>query len=142
MTSNVPDIEVVQKAILRSPFHQWLGLKVLAVGADEITLRAHWNEHWVVKPEGGFTHGGLLATLIDIAADWSLVATTGRGVPTVDLRIDYLRPAAQGDLTAHGHVVKLGRQFSVAQAEVVDDSGKVLASGRGVYLTSVPEKQA
>lgn len=142
MTANIPDIEVVQKAILRAPFHQWLGLKVLAVGADEITLSACWSEHWVVKPEGSFTHGGLLATLVDIAADWSLVATTGRGVPTVDLRIDYLRPAAQGDLTAHGRVIKLGRQFSVAQAEVTDSSGKVLASGRGVYLTAAPEKQA
>jgi acyl-coenzyme A thioesterase PaaI-like protein len=36
----------------------------------------------VVSVERRFTHGGILAALIDLAADWALVWQTGRGVPT------------------------------------------------------------
>jgi hypothetical protein len=36
----------------------------------------------VVSVERRFTHGGILAALIDLAADWALVRQTGRGVPT------------------------------------------------------------
>jgi acyl-coenzyme A thioesterase PaaI-like protein len=43
----------------------------------------------VVSVERRFTHGGILAALIDLAADWALVRQTGRGVPTIDMRVDY-----------------------------------------------------
>lgn len=128
----------VEAKLLRGPYHQWLGLKVLSVGDGEIVLKAAWREEWVVNPEGGYTHGGILAALVDLAADWALVSSTGRGVPTVDLRVDYHRPARRGDLVAHGEVVKIGGQFSVAEARVSDGEGKLVASGRGVYLTPRP----
>ena len=43
----------------------------------------------MVSVERRFTHGGILAALIDLAADWALVRQTGRGVPTIDMRVDY-----------------------------------------------------
>lgn len=128
----------VQAKLLRGPYHQWLGLKVLSVGDGEIVLKAAWREEWVVNLEGGYTHGGILAALVDLAADWALVSSTGRGVPTVDLRVDYHRAARRGDLVVHGRVVKIGGQFSVAEARVSDEEGKLVASGRGVYLTPRP----
>ncbi|PLC49702.1 phenylacetic acid degradation protein [Pollutimonas subterranea] len=130
----------VEAKLLRGPYHQWLGLKVQSVGVGEITLTATWREEWVVNPDIGYTHGGVLAALVDLTADWALVSSTGRGVPTVDLRVDYHRPAGRGDLTAHGKVIKFGGQFSVAEARVLDSDGKLVASGRGVYVTTAPKK--
>lgn len=132
-------VESVQALIERGPFHQWLGLKVLSVGEGEIEIRATWREEWVVNPQGRYTHGGILAALIDLTADWALVSTTGRGVPTIDMRVDYHRAAMPGDLTARGKVVKAGRQFSVGEASVFDAEGQLLASGRGVYATAPPK---
>jgi acyl-coenzyme A thioesterase PaaI-like protein len=43
----------------------------------------------VVSVERRFTHGGILAALIDLAADWALVRQTGRGVPTIDMCVYY-----------------------------------------------------
>ena len=60
---------------------------------DSIEIKAKWREEWVVNTERGYMHGGVLAALIDLAADWAMVKQTGRGVPTVDLRVDYHRPA-------------------------------------------------
>ena len=132
-------LEHVQALITHAPFHQWLGLTVVAVGDDSIEIKATWREEWVVNKERGYTHGGILAALIDLAADWAMVRQTGRGVPTIDLRVDYHRPAGRGDLIARGKVVRFGGQFSTAEAQVLDASGKLLASGRGTYFSAPPK---
>ena len=131
--------ERVQEMIRRAPFHQWLGLELVALSDDGIELKARWREEWVVNPERRYTHGGVLAALIDLAADWAMVRRTGRGVPTIDLRVDYHAAAMPGDLIARGRIVKWGNTFSVAEAQVFDEAGKLLASGRGTYLTAPPK---
>lgn len=130
---------VVEEMITRGPFNKWLGLRIQKVDEEGIELTATWREEWVVNPQRRYTHGGILAAIIDLTADWALVAHTGRGVPTIDMRVDYHRAAMPGDLTAKGRIVKLGSQFSVSEASVYDKDGALLASGRGVYLTAPPK---
>jgi uncharacterized protein (TIGR00369 family) len=132
-------LEQVQEIVTRAPFHQWLGLKVVAVHDDGIELTAKWREEWVVNVERRYTHGGILATLIDLGADWAMVRKTGRGVPTIDMRVDYHAAAMPGDLTIKGKVVRMGGQFSVAEAAIYNAEGKLLASGRGTYFTAPPK---
>lgn len=134
MTQNtpLPTAADVQARLLRGPYHQWLGLQVASVADGEITLTAAFRDEWIVNPDGGYIHGGILAALVDLGADWALVSHTGRGVPTIDLRVDYHR-AARGDLKVIGKVVKTGRQVSVAEASVFDAQDRLVASGRGVY---------
>jgi uncharacterized protein (TIGR00369 family) len=132
-------IERVQTMITRAPYHRWLGLKVNAVHDDGIELTATWREEWVVNPERRYTHGGVLAALIDLAADWAMIKTLGRPVPTVDLRVDFHSPAMPGDLTCRGKIVKVGNQFSSSESFVFDTSGRLLASGRGTYLSAPPK---
>lgn len=132
-------LERVRELMTRAPYHQWLGLQVNSIADGEVEFKVTWREEWVVNPERRYTHGGLLATLIDIGADWALYSSTGRGVPTIDLRVDYHSAAMPGDLTVRGKVVRAGRQFSCAEARVFDQSGKLLASGRGTYLTAEPK---
>lgn len=137
MTDNtLPTAEDIQARLLNAPYHQWLGLQVLEVGEGTIELSATWREEWVVNVEGGYTHGGILAALVDLTADWALVSLAGKGVPTIDLRVDYHRPA-KGDLRASGKVIKFGKQFSVAEGRLFDTEGNLVASGRGVYSTPV-----
>jgi uncharacterized protein (TIGR00369 family) len=131
-------LEKAQASITRGPYHQWLGLKVIAVHDDGIELTATWREEWVVNPERRYTHGGVLAALVDLAADWALFKKLGRPVPTIDLRVDYHAPAMPGDITAKGKVVRQGGQFSCAEAFLYDKDGKLLASGRGTYFTAPP----
>jgi uncharacterized protein (TIGR00369 family) len=64
------------------------------------------------------------------------VGSVGRPVPTIDMRVDYHRLATRGDLTAKGRVIKLGKQFSVCEAQIYDEAGKLVASGRGTYITA------
>src|SRR5579862_1789726 len=132
-------LEKVQALITRAPYHQWLGLKVTALGEDMIELKATWREEWVVHPERRYTHGGILAALVDLGADWAMVKKLGRGVPTIDLRVDYHAAAMPGDLTIRGKAVRMGGQLSTAEAHIYDAAGKLLASGRGTYFTAPPK---
>ena len=50
----------------------------------------------MVNVERRFTHGGILAALIDLGADWAMVRKLGRGVPTIDMRVDYHAVALAG----------------------------------------------
>lgn len=129
-------LEEVQQLIDRGPYLHWLGLKVLALDKGSIEVRATWREEWVANPKLGQTHGGILAALIDFAADFALVGDIGHPVPTIDMRVDYHRLAKRGDLVAKGRVIKLGRQFSVCEAQIFDEAGALIASGRGTYITS------
>ena len=88
----------------------------------------------MVNVERRYTHGGILAALIDLAADLAMIKQTGRGVPTIDMRVDYHRVAMPGDLIMRGKVVRSGSQFSTAEAQIFDLDGKLIASGRGTYL--------
>ncbi len=119
--------------ITLAPYHKWLGVDLVEMNEDGINGSIPWHEEFVVHPKAGYTHGGILATVIDMAADYALAAKPGGPIPTVEGRVDYHRPALQGELTVEGRVIKLGRTFSTAEAYVYDSEGALLASGRGVY---------
>jgi uncharacterized protein (TIGR00369 family) len=132
--------EEAQALVDRGPYLRWLGIKVLVFEEKEVEIKATWREDWVANPSLQQTHGGILAALIDFAADFALVPQLGRMVPTIDMRVDYHRLAKPGDLTVKGRVIKLGRQFSVCEAEIRDAGGELIASGRGTYVTAEKPK--
>ena len=79
--------------------------------------------------------GKAIASLIDIAGDFALIAVLGYGVPTINFRVDYLRPAANADLLAQARVRRAGRTIGVVDIDVTDPSGRLIALGRGCYGT-------
>ena len=129
-------IEKLQDLLTRGPFNRWLNFTVLKAGDEGVEMKAAWREEWVVNPERHYTHGGILAAIIDVAADYAIAAKIGRPVPTIDLRVDYHKAALPGDITAKGRIVRLGGQYSTAEASLYDREGALIASGRGTYFTA------
>ena len=128
-------IETLQQLLTRGPFNRWLNFTVLKTADEGIEMKAAWREEWVVNPDRRYTHGGILAAIIDVAADYAIAAKIGRPVPTIDLRVDYHKAAMPGDITAKARIVRFGGQFSTAEASLYDSDGALVASGRGTYLT-------
>jgi len=139
MSEQPVTLEKLQELISRGPFNRWLSFTVLKSGEDGVEVKAAWREEWVVNPERRYTHGGILAAIIDVAADYAIAAQLGRPVPTIDLRVDYHKAAALGDLTAKARVVRMGSQYSTAEAQLYDQDGELVASGRGTYFTAPPK---
>jgi uncharacterized protein (TIGR00369 family) len=136
MAQNVISAEKLNERLVAAPFNRWMGLGVLALDDDKIEIGLAWREEMISNPAARVTHGGILGALIDAAADFALAAKLGTPVPTVDLRVDYHRAAKPGNLKAVGRVVRLGGTNSVAEAQVYDLEGNLIASGRGVYFTA------
>src|ERR1700728_1688405 len=122
------------EAILRgSPFQQILGLSLekFDAAAQTLSLRAAYGPQVERSAGTGQYHGGVIASLIDIAGDFALIAVLGHGVPTINFRVDYLRPAARIDLIAQPRVRRAGRTIGVVDIDVVDEGGRLIALGRG-----------
>jgi len=132
-------VEKLQQIISRGPFNQWLNFTILKIDAVGIELKAAWREEWIVNPDRRYTHGGILAAIVDVAADYAIAAQLGRPVPTIDIRVDYHKAAMPGDLTAKAKIVRSGSQYSTAEAYVYDQEGALVASGRGTYFTAPPK---
>jgi uncharacterized protein (TIGR00369 family) len=93
------------------------------------------EEHY--NPIGG-VHGGLYATLADSAAACAVHSTLQEGIAytSVDLSIKFLRPvtAATGMIRAVGTVRNKGRRTALAQAELFDPTGRLLAHATSTCL--------
>jgi uncharacterized protein (TIGR00369 family) len=100
-----------------------------------VTIRLPYREEFRRAPDEPGYHGGVIAALIDLAGHAVVAVTVGRMVPTIDLRIDFLRAPAGGDLTARGKLLRAGRSIARADVEVLDDTNNVVAVGRGTYST-------
>lgn len=129
------DFDGLAAMVQDCPFHRWLCVRLLSLDAAGVAIAMPWRPEFASDDAGSYAHGGILASLIDLAADYALVARLGRGVPTVDLRVDYHRPAQPGLLVARAAVIKAGGTLGTAEARVFDAKDNLLASGRGVFLT-------
>src|SRR5215467_1459677 len=124
-----------QPDLFESPYERFLGLQLVRYEEGLVEIDMPFREEFLREDGSDWLHGGILSALIDIAGDYAVYSKTGGDVPTVDLRVDYLRPTKRGRVTAVARTVKVGRRVSVADVEVKDERGEVVAIGRGVYAT-------
>jgi uncharacterized protein (TIGR00369 family) len=134
----VLDFATLDAMVQDCPFHVWLGVRLMSLNENGVAITMPWRDEFVSDPRRGSAHGGVLASLIDLAADYAVAAQLGRDVPTVDLRVDYHRAAMPGTLVARAAVIKLGGTLATAEARVYDASDRLVASGRGLFLTLPP----
>lgn len=129
--------EALQAKLDASPFIAFLGLKVVAADpqAEEITVRAPFRPEFERGGGTGQWHGGPIASVIDTVGDFALVQRIGRGLPTINFRVDYLRPAIDTALVVKARVRRNGRSVGVADVDVFDERGTLLAIGRATYAT-------
>lgn len=122
-------------ALRRSPYHRLLGLEMIKAAPSEVVIRMPFREDLLAgdDPDARYVHGGAIASLIDTAGDFAVIAAVGYDVPTIDLRVDYLRPVTRGDLLATARTLKAGRSLAVADVEVTGEDGAVVAVGRGLF---------
>lgn len=128
------DIEQLRERLLIAPFHRWLGLTLVDFDMNELVLEMRWRDEIVSNPKIVSAHGGILSALIDLTGLYTILAAGGTPRATIDLHVDFHRPALPGQLRAIGRLVKMGRQFSVAETRIVGTDGVLLASGRGAYV--------
>ena len=129
------DAAGVQAILDASPFIASLGLKVVSVdhAKGEISMQMPLKPEFERRRGTRQFHGGPIAAFIDVVGDYAIGMLVGGGVPTINLRIDYLRPAIGQSITGIGRVRRQGRTVALVDIEITDEGGKLVAVGRGTY---------
>ncbi len=85
----------------------------------------------------GNVWGGAVAAVFDNTCAMAVAAGLDpppAHLPTVSMHVDYLRPlAVGGTYLLHGHALRIGGRLAVADTNLVDDDGRLLARATGTY---------
>ncbi len=119
------------------PFNRVLGIQVLELGEGRAVLAVDYRPDLVGDPLRPALHGGVISALLDTcggAAVWTTIGENDR-ISTIDLRVDYLRPAPLERILAVAEVIRVGNRVGVASIKAFPASkpDEVCAEGKGVY---------
>jgi uncharacterized protein (TIGR00369 family) len=129
------DAAAIQAIFDQSPFISLLGLQVLGLDYEKSEFRARMPLRPELERRAGTRqfHGGPIAGFVDTVGDFAIGMLVGGGVPTMNLRVDYIRPGTGDYLDAIAVVRRAGKSVAIIDIDVFSPDGKLVAIGRGTY---------
>ena len=118
------------------PFAAFLGIYA-STSADGLgTARMPIRDHHL--QDSGNVQGGIIVTLADYAFYLAVKSrlSPGQSTVTVELKVNFIAGAREGELTATARVVSGGRRIFVVEGDVSDSNGVIVARGLSTYLVS------
>ncbi|MBI3180799.1 MAG: PaaI family thioesterase [Myxococcales bacterium] len=145
--SEQADLEVLNAAFRDFvPHNRALGLEVVSATLEPpaVVIRLPWDERWVGNPETGVPHGGVVSTLIDATSGAAVYLRLREPIPiaTLDLRIDYLRPASP-NAALHARAECYRATHNVAFVRAIayhQDPSEPVAAAAATFMISTPGK--
>lgn len=104
----------------QSPHANFLGLEILDLERGRGRMRIPYHAGLAGNAASGVLHGGVITTVLDATCGLSVISALARPatIATLDLRIDYLKPATPGEaITAAGHCYKVTRNICFVRAQ-------------------------
>lgn len=132
-------VQKIRALVTTSPMISFLSIELGEFDEKNLTasfLMPMRSEFERMKGTGQY-HGGAILAFADTVGDFAVAYLVGGLVPTMNFRMDFLRPATGPALSAIAKVRKLGRTVAVVDIEVSDAYSKLVALGRGSYSAAV-----
>jgi uncharacterized protein (TIGR00369 family) len=132
-------------------FNRVLGLKITSLLPESVSGRIEMRHELVGHYKYNRVHGGVISAALDAIGSLAVMTAIGARhmnesathrlqrfdkLGTIDLRIDYLRPAIGDFFTMNAEVLRLGSRVASTRMEFHGPDGKLLAAGSGVYIVS------
>lgn len=133
------------------PFNLVLGLKITSLKADGVKGRIDMRPELIGHFISQRLHGGVMSAGLDAMAGVAVMAAIGARhmdeapmqrlhrfgkLGTIDLRIDFLRPATGDHFELRANVLRLGSRVATTRMEFLGADGTLLASGAAAYIVS------
>jgi uncharacterized protein (TIGR00369 family) len=133
------------------PFNRVLGLTITSLKAGGVKGRIDMRPELIGHFISNRLHGGVISAGLDAMAGVAVMAAIGARhmdeapaqrlhrfgkLGTIDLRIDYLRPAMGDRFELHANVLRLGSRVATARMEFLGADGTLLATGAAAYIVS------
>ena len=135
----------------RIVFNQVLGLKVTSLKPERVIGRIDMRPELVGHFAFNRLHGGVISAGLDAMAGIAVMAAIGARhmdeppmqrlhrfarLGTIDLRIDYLRPAISEHFELRAEVMRLGSRVASTRMEFLGANGELMSTGTAAYIVS------
>jgi len=132
-------------------FNQVLGLRIVTIRPGSVEGSLAMKPELIGHPTHQRLHGGVISASLDAMAGLAIIAAIGARhmdepltqrmhrfarLGTIDLRIDYLRPATGTAFTLSAEVLRLDSRVASTRMDFRDAGGELLASGAAAYIVS------
>jgi len=131
------------------PFNQVLGLELVSLvpPSMRLAMRPQLVGHFLY----GRLHGGVISATLDTMGGMALMIAIAdkhgdepaeqvlqrfSKIGTIDLRVDFLRQGIGEHFVASAEVMRLGGRVGTTQMKLVNDEGKLIATGSAAYMIS------
>jgi len=130
--------KALRKAVEAAPYYQLLQIRLEEIDAGFARFRMPFRRELVQAY--GVAHGGAIASLADTAVAFALMTLIqpGERVTTVEMKINFLAAVSEGELIGESRVVQKGKRLALAEMEVKDGNGKLVAKGLATYMILSP----
>ena len=131
---NPDHVAAIRAHVNNCPYFNLISMKIDSLEMGRSILEVEIQEKHL-QPYG-IVHGGVYSSLIDAAAFWAAYSTVegASGMTTVEMKLNYLAPAASGRFIARGKSIKTGKTLCLSEATVYDDNEKMLAHGTATLM--------
>ena len=132
----------IARALRRTVAGRLFGFELIELEKGRAMLRMK------VRPKHiqihGVVHGGIVAAIADTAAALAGYPMLPRGtqLATIEMKINYLEPLDRGEILAEGRVLRMGRNFVVAECEVRDAEDRLAAKALLTFAIALPQNSA
>ena len=134
----MPDIEAIARQFIEAlPHSRALGMRLEAITEGSATIAMPYDTRLIGDPATGVIHGGAVSALMDTACGASVMShpQAGFSTATLDLRIDYMRPATPGQrIMARAECYHMTRSVAFVRATAHDeDAERIVAMATGAF---------
>jgi uncharacterized protein (TIGR00369 family) len=128
---------IAKQFIETIPHSRALGMRITEIGDGLAVIAMPYDESLIGDPETGVIHGGAVSALMDTCGGAAVMShpRSPAGTATIDLRIDYMRPATPGQaIVARATCYHITRSVAFVRAQAFDDdTDRPVASATGAF---------
>lgn len=132
--------KALRRAVESAPYYQLLQITLEQIDVGFARFRMPFRKE-LTHPYA-IVHGGAIASLADTAVAFALMTLVGPGekVLTVEFKINFLAAVNEGEMISEARVIDKGKKMAIADMEVRNQNGKLVAKGLATYMILSPPK--
>jgi uncharacterized protein (TIGR00369 family) len=127
-------IAATRKFLASIPYNTLLGIELYKAHRDGVTLRIKVRKE--LLNSNGVLHGGVNASIADaavgVAIQYHFKGT--RTISTVEMKVNYFRPVAEGTLYARAHLLRIGATLCIGRVDLTDTKKNLVGVAIVTYI--------